>query len=153
MSSLSNLFLRPSKSSKLGHFQGTQTLLRETNPKGWGGQSAPLRTAFFLLKCQDRLRMSGKKWRLAILVFQLNSPITSILSILGYQCCADFTLHRGFRLLRQPDFCSAGSAIPSISSSARTFRIPDLWSAGSAIQSALSAHGDHRFECTNRDFD
>ena len=34
--------------------------------------------------------MSCKKWRLAILFFQPEPSIISILSVLGYQCCADF---------------------------------------------------------------
>ena len=82
---------RPSKSSKLSATSGTQTLLRETNPRVWGGQSAP-RITFFLSKCQNRLRMSGKKWRLAILFLQPEPSISSILSVFGYHCCADFCL-------------------------------------------------------------
>jgi hypothetical protein len=31
---------------QLGHFQGTQTLLREEIDRGWGGQSAPQMTSF-----------------------------------------------------------------------------------------------------------
>jgi len=94
---------RPSKSSKLSATSGTQTLLRETNPRGWGGQSSP-KITFFLLECQNRLRMSGKKWRLTILIFPSKPPIISILSILGYQCGADFVFHHGLRLLRRSDF-------------------------------------------------
>ena len=91
LSRLSNPFPRPSKSSKSKAFQGLQTLLRETNPRVWGGQSAP-RITFFLSKYQNRLRMSCKKWRLAFLLCQPNPSIRPILSILGYQCCADFCL-------------------------------------------------------------
>ena len=74
-------------------FSGTQTLLRETNPRVWGGQSIP-EIAFFLLKCQNRLRMSGKKWRLPILTFQPEPSISSILSVFGYKRCVDFVSHR-----------------------------------------------------------
>ena len=103
LSRLSNPFLRPSKLAKLVHFQGIQTLLRETNPRVWGGQSIP-EIAFFRSKYQIRLRMSGKKWRLTILIFPSKPPIISILSILGYQCGADFVFHHGLRLLRRSDF-------------------------------------------------
>ena len=113
MKRLSNLFPRPSKSPKSAAFSGTQTLLRETNPRVWGGQSSP-RITFFPIKCQIRLRMSGKKWRLAILLCQPKPSISSILSVFGYHCCANFDFHQGFRILRQPNFGSAKSTIPSI---------------------------------------
>jgi len=85
----------------------------ESERLGWSIRPSP-RIAFFLPKYQNRLRMSGKKWRLPFLLFQSDPSIRSILSVLGYQCCADFAFCRGFRLLRQSDSGSAGSAIPSV---------------------------------------
>ena len=57
---LSNLSLRPSKSSKLSAYSGFQTLLREEIDKGWGGQSAPRITSFPASK-KLRLVDFGKK--------------------------------------------------------------------------------------------
>ena len=112
LSRLSNPFPRPSKSSKSKAFQGLQTLLRETNPRGWDGQSIPEIT-FFPIKCQNRLRMSGKKWRLPILFLQPEPSISSILSITGYRCCADFVFHHGFCLLRNRNSSSAVISSPT----------------------------------------
>ena len=98
----SNPFPRPSKSSKLGHFRGLRRSC-ERRIRESGGVNPALKS-HFSDQCQVRLRMSCKKWRLAILIFSLNPSISSILSILGYHCCADFVFHQGFRPLRQPDF-------------------------------------------------
>ena len=65
LSMLSNPFPRPSKSSKSEPFRGSQTLLREEIDRGWGGQSAPLRTSFPWTK-KLRLVDFGKKWRLPL---------------------------------------------------------------------------------------
>ncbi len=61
--------------------------------------------------------MSCKKWRLPILLCQPNPSISSIFVNSRLSMCADFVFHHGFRLLRQPYFGSAGSAMPSILSS------------------------------------
>ena len=100
----SNPFPRPSKSSKLGHFRGLrrscERRIRES------GVVNPALKSHFSDQCQVRLRMSCKKWRLAILFLQPNHSISQILSILGYQCGADFVFRHGFRLLRQPNYGS-----------------------------------------------
>ena len=98
--------------TQIRSFSGLQTLLRETNPRGWDGQSIPEIT-FFPIKCQNRLRMSGKKWRLPILFLQPEPSISSILSITGYRCCADFVFHHGFCLLRNRNSSSAVISSPT----------------------------------------
>ncbi len=103
-------------------FPGPQTLLRETNPRGWGGQSIPEIT-FFLSKYQNRLRMSGKKWRLAILFLQPKPSIISIFVNSRLPCCANLVSSHGFRHLRQPNYGSAGSTIPSVLSSVMDFLV------------------------------
>ena len=140
MKRLSNLFPRPSKSPKSAAFSGTQTLLRETNPRVWGGQSTP-RIGFSLLKCQDRLRMSCKKWRLPILFLQSKPSISSILSVFDYQCCADFAHVMDFVF-----FVSPISAL-QYQQSCRFCRPP--WISSSPLpQFRLRDRQSHRCHCT-----
>ena len=113
-----------------GHFQGTQTLLREEIDKGWGGQSAPQMTSFPASK-KLRLVDFGKKWRLPFKLWP-NKPVESVhLASSRQSFCVDFVFRHGFFF----------PVIRILALSGPTF-----------LSIAQATNLDHDLEYTNKDF-